>query len=336
MANKLTGPEKAAILLLAMGEKFASQIIQSLGNNEIQRLGAYMSRTRDCTTGDVDDVVREYHRTAFSGDDGISFCDAEFVNRLIRTSIGEERARPILEKLSSTSGEVDLSFVRDIDPKNLVNFLKMEHPQTIALVFSYMPSDQSAEAIALLPAHLQDEVLMRIAGLEAVDVSMVEDIASVLEREVRVSGGAATISHKVSGLQAVAEIMNNMDKSVTGEIFSSMQEKDQTIVEGIQELMFVFDDLTLLDDKSMQTVLKNIESSQLTMALKAASDEIKEMVFKNMSKRAGQMVQEELEVMGPTLLSNVEQAQKEIAAVARKLEEDGEISLAKAEGDIVV
>jgi flagellar motor switch protein FliG len=336
MREKISGPEKAAILLLTMGEQFATQIIQNLENHEIQRLGAYMSKTADCSTDDVEEVIKEYHQKAVSSEGGLPFCDLNFVHRLIRSSIGEERARPILEKLSSASCEVDLSFVRDIDPKNLVNFIKMEHPQTIALVFSYMTPNQSSDALALLPEHLQGEVLMRIAGLEAVDATMVEDIANVLEREVKVAGGTGTTIRKVSGLQTAAEIMNNMDKSITGEIFNSMQEKDQALVERIRERMFVFDDIMMLDDKCVQTVLKNIDNNQLIVALKTASNEIKEKIRTNMSKRAAQRINEEMEVMGPIRLSMVEQAQREIAAVARKLEEANEITLSRTEGDIVV
>ena len=335
MADQLMGPEKAAVLLLAMGDQFATEVFRNLEPHEVQRLGAYMSKGQDWSLDQVEKVVEEFHRKAFRQDQGIIHRGEEYVKRLVLAALGEERARPILEKLSSSRQEVDLSFVRELDPRNLVNFIKLEHPQTIALIFSYMPPAKAAEALSYLSDSLKAEVVMRMAGLETVDTSMVEEIANVLEREVRISSGG-TGSHKVSGLQTVAEVMNNMDKATTGEILSTLAEMDKELADGIQELMFVFDDLILVDDRGIQAILKNVENDTLILALRTASEEIKEKIFKNMSTRAAQMIQEEMEVMGPTRISEVEEAQKKIAAVARQLEESGEIVISKGEGDVVV
>lgn len=335
MAEKLMGPEKAAILLLSMGDQFATQVFKSLENHEIQRLGAYMSRTQECSLDQVDEVIEEVHRKANQSKQGIPLCDEDHVKRLIIAALGEDKARPLLKKLSSGQQEVDLSFVREIEARNLVNFVKFEHPQTIALILSYVPASKAAEALAILPETLKPEVVMRMAGLDSVDASMVGEIANVLEKEIKVSSGS-TVSQKVSGMQTVAEIMNNMDKSVTGEILGYIEEKQKDLSDGIRELMFVFDDLALVDDRGIQSILKNIENDKLILALKTAGDEIKEKIFRNMSSRAAQMIEEEMEVMGPIRVSEVEEAQKAIASVARTLEESGEIVISKGEGDIVV
>jgi len=335
VAENLNGPEKAAILLLSLGEKFASQVIRNLDAHEVHRLGAYMSRVKDYTMDQIDKVLEEYHQKAYQAQQGVPIANEDYVKKLILGSLGEERARPILEKLSSSHHQVDLSFVRDIDPVNLVNFIKMEHPQTIALIMSYVSPSNAAQLLSLLPEQLRAEVVIRMASLESVDTGMVTEIASVIEREVK-AGGAVSDSHKVSGLQTVAEIMNNLDKSVSVELLSFLEEKDKELTTEIQELMFVFDDLVTIDDRGIQTILKNIENDKLIVALRTASDEIKEKIFRNLSTRAAQMIQEEIEVMGPIRISEVEAAQKEIAAVARKLEEDGEIVISKGEGDIVV
>jgi flagellar motor switch protein FliG len=211
----------------------------------------------------------------------------------------------------------------------------MEHPQTIALIVSNLGSAQAAEVLSLLPDTLRAEVVMRMAGIKSVDTNMISEIAGVLEREVKLSGGS-TGSQEVGGLQTVAEIMNNLDKSVSGEIFSYLEEKNKDVSDGIRELMFVFDDIEMIDDRGIQAILKNIENDKLIIALKTADESLKEKIFRNMSTRAAQMIQEEMEIMGPVRISEVEEAQKEIAAVARKLEENGEIVISRGEGDIVV
>ncbi|MDX1764936.1 MAG: flagellar motor switch protein FliG [bacterium] len=335
MPTKMLGPDKAAILILSMGEDFASQILPHLENHEVQRLGAYMGKSRELSLEDVEEVIAEYHEKACSHDKGIPHCSPAYVRKIIHKALGEERARPILEKLSTSRAEVDLSFVREMEPRSLVNYIKLEHPQTIALVLSYMSAAQSAEVLSLLPERLRAEVVMRMAGLESVDVSMVTEIATVLEREVKLSSGG-TGSKKVSGIKMVAEIMNNLDNTTANEIFSYLEEKEKPLSDGIHELMFVFEDLATLDDRGMQTILKNIDNDRLILALKTASEAVKEKIFNNMSTRAGQMLEEEMDVMGPVRVSEVETAQKEIAAIARKLEESGEIIISKGEGDIVV
>ncbi len=336
MLDNMSGPEKAAILVLALGENFATQLMQNLASHEVHRLGALMTRTKDFSLEDVDAVIAEYHRRAHQSKEGIPAGGEDYVKRLIVNALGEEKARPIVEKLSSKAhNQVDLTFIRDIEPRNLVNFIKFEHPQTIALIMSYFSTAQAAEALTLLPETLRAEVMMRMANLDTVDSNMVGEIANAIEREVRVATGTGR-SHKVSGLQTVAEIMNNLDKAVAGEIFEFLEEKDSRLSEGIRELMFVFEDLVEIDDRGLQAILKNVDNDSLIMALKTAGEQIKEKIFRNMSSRAAQMIEEEMEVMGPVRISEVEQAQKEIASVARKLEESGEIVMARGEGDIVV
>ncbi len=336
MSDRMSGPEKAAILVLALGENFATPLMRNLASHEVQRLGALMTRTRDFSLDEVDAVIAEYHRRAHQSKEGIPVVNEDYVKRLIVNALGEEKARPIVDKLSSkTHHQVDLTFIRDIEPRHLVNFIKFEHPQTIALIMSYFSTAQAAEALTLLPDKLRAEVMMRMANLDTVDSNMVGEIANAIEREVRVATGTAR-SHKVSGLQTVAEIMNNLDKAVAGEIFDFLEQKDSQLSEGIRELMFVFEDLVEIDDRGLQAILKNVDNDTLTLALKTAGDQIKEKIFRNMSSRAAQMIEEEMEVMGPVRISEVEQAQKEIASVARKLEESGEIVMSRGEGDVVV
>ncbi len=334
MAEKLVGPEKAALLVMALGENFA-QVLQGLENFEVQKLGAYMTKTKDVSMDDLENVISEYHRKAFQSKEGLPVCDEGYVKRLILSALGEQRARPILDKLSSSHSEVDLSFVREIEPRSLVNFIKLEHPQTIALIVSNLSPSQAAEVLSLLPDALRVEVVMRMAGIKSVDTSMISEIAGVLEREIKLSGGS-TGSQEIGGIQTVAEIMNNIDKSVSGEIFTYLEEKNKDLSDGIRELMFVFEDIAMIDDRGIQAILKNIENDKLIIALKTADENLKEKIFRNMSTRAAQMIEEEMEVMGPVRISEVEEAQKEIAAAARKLEESGEIVIARGEGDVVV
>jgi flagellar motor switch protein FliG len=332
--GKLTGPKKAAILLLALGEEGAAEVMQNLEEAEIQQVGYYMTRFNDISAEELDTVLEEFYRQSVMSDGGVDInASPDFVRNALAKALGPDKAKEIGEQMSASQDDSGLDSLNYIDPIMISNYIRGEHPQTIALIISYLSNtDQAATVLRTLPENLQADVVYRMATLESIPPGVVNELNDVLFEEMKAAGSMVT---KVGGVQPVAEILNAIDKASETRILSTIEESNPDLAEQIRELMFTFEDLTLIDSKQMQTILKDIDKADLAMAMKTASDAVKELIFSSMSSRAAEMLQDDLENMGPVKVADVEGAQQKIIKVVKKLEEEGKIVVAGGGEDIV-
>jgi len=323
----LRGFDKSAILLNYLGQDAAKQLLKHIEDNDIRKLMGIMGRYRVVPVEVTKRVLEEYYEMLNEATDYI-FSDELTKKENLVEAVGEERARTIFGHLSVGGGKnQSLEALDVVDTKSLANFLLNEHPQTIAVILSHLEPERKGEALKRLPDSLQAEVVLRMAHLEYVDPELVAEINKVLKEELATN---ATVERtQLGGVQPVAEMLNVMDKNTESSIMSRLEEKDALLAEEIRKLMFVFEDIVKIDDKGIQSLLKEIPNDKLLLALKTANDDIKAKVFKNISARAAQLLKEDLESMGPSRLSDVEGAQQTIVATARKLEQEGKIIIAR-------
>ncbi len=335
-AGKLTGPKKAAILLVALGEEAAGDIIKNLEDSEIQQVGYHMARFTEVSPEELDLVLEEFYNKSTAGTQGfIINASADYVKNTLTKALGGDRAKSLVDNLSANVEESALESLKWLDPRAIANFITHEHPQTIALILAHLEDpEQTATVLKELPENLQADVVYRMAILEAIQPGVVNEIDEVLSREMQASGAMGTA--KVGGIEAVSETLNSLDKSTETRILATIEESNPDLAEQIRELMFTFEDLVLIDARGMQLVLKEVQGADLTLAMKTASDPIKELIFSSMSQRAADMLREDLEVLGPAKISDVEKAQQNLVKIARKLEDEGKIIIGgRAGGEVV-
>lgn len=333
MARKFSGPEKAAIFLVSVGEDAASEIIKRLELMEIQKITKYMDQLPTIEKDDSESVLKDFNSN-FSKV-GIVVKGDDFVKNLIAKSLDPDKAKKILDNLHGPIEEEGLQTLKWLDPHVIADFVKNEHPQTIALILGHLEPMQAATVIGFLPSSIRSQVVFRLSKLERVPPGIIKDLDEVLQEQLKSTG--STQSKLVGGVRIVADILNNMDKSIEEPILNDIETMDKEEAEKIRELMFTFDDLAMVDDKSMQLMLREISHDQIVMALKTASDELKNKILANVSKRAQEMIADDLEALGPKKLSEVEKVQHEILKIARRLEDEGKISLAvKSESEKLV
>ena len=333
--GKLTGPKKAAILLLALGEDAAADVMKNLEESEIQQVGYYMRRFTDVSTEELDTVLEEFYRNSVMSEEGASISSSpDFVKNALTKALGADKAKELSDNLRAGEEEAGLDALRFAEPIMISNYIRNEHPQTIALILSYMNNvEQSSTVLRELPESVQADVLYRMAVIESIPPGVVSEMNEVLTEEMKTAGRMAT---SVGGVEPVAEILNSVDKATETRILTSIEETNPDLAEQIRELMFTFEDMALIDAKQMQIVMKDVDQADMVLALKTASDAVKELIFSSMSSRAAEMVQDDLENLGPAKLSDVEAAQQKIIKVVKKLEEDGSIVIAGAGGGDVV
>ncbi|MDI6762169.1 MAG: flagellar motor switch protein FliG [Thermodesulfobacteriota bacterium] len=325
--ERLSGPQKAAILLFSLGEEIASTIVKQLDEEEIKKIGGSISKLSSLSTKVVETILSEFQEASSSqlpiqiGHEGGS----QFIKSIVSRAINGEKAQNLLEEIQEEGKWNLFQKIRRLDPKTVSNFLRAEHPQTIAIILTHLDSSQASAILEELSPTLQTEVICRIAELENIPPGIVEEIDQVLQEEIATIKGFE--GQKRGGVRLAAEILNQMEGSAEGNILKEIEEQKQGLAEEIRKLMFIFEDLLQVDDRSIMAILKEINNETLTMALKTASEELREKVFKNMSERAAQMLKEDLEVMGPARLKDVETAQQSILKVAKKLESEGKIVL---------
>ncbi len=325
MAEKeLSGAEKSAILLLALGEEVAPLVMRHMSEQEIQRISNYMSHMQDVESGDLELVFEEFFSMA-NGLEGMVAGGKEYVRRLLLKTLDPEQASWILNNLSVPNLETGLEGLKWLDPSTIARFLQGEHPQTIAVILAHLDPTQAGAVIGALPYSQQTDVLLRIANLERVPPGVIRELDKVLQKELKATGALET--NKVGGIDAVAEILNNVDQASEREIMVGIEEVDAPLADEIRQLMFTFEDLNTLDDRSMQAILREVANDELTLALKTASEGLCEKIFRNMSQRGAEMLREELEIMGPVRVSDVEQAQQKITQIAKRLESEGKIMI---------
>lgn len=320
--EELSSVQKAAVALVALGKDLSAQVLKKLSETEVERLTIEIANLRDIPADVEEHVLKECHQI-FLAREYITEGGVDYARELLEQAIGRNRASEILTRLEGALRTTGFHKLKNIDSKQLVNFVRNEHPQTIALILTQLGPQNASSVLTELPAELQSDVALRIATMEKISPEVLKQIEQVLERqfdtgaqgEVSVSGGA----------KQIAEILNLMDTSTEKRILQTVEAEDPELATEIKNLMFVFEDVALLDDRSIQRVLKEVETKDLSIALKAASDELKQKIFSNVSERVVAMIQEEMEFMGPMRLSDVEAAQQRIVECVRRLEEEGQI-----------
>jgi len=330
----LTGRQKAAILLLSLGPELSASILKRLSESEIEDITLEIAAMEKVAPEIREEVINEFYHMAVA-QLYITQGGVEYAKQLLEKALGPHKAHEIISKLSASLEVTPFESLRRADPLQILNFIQGEHPQTIALVLSYLRPEQSAVILGNLPESVRGEVAVRLALMDRASPEVVREIESILERKISTFLGQDLT--RVAGKRKLIEILNKSDRGTEKSILEAIEEKDPDLAEQIRSEMFVFEDIILLDDRAIQLVLRQVDNKDLALALKGASEEVREKIFKNMSQRAAQMLKEDMEYMGPVLARHVNEAQQKIVNVIRRLEEAGEIVISRGgEEEIIV
>ncbi|MCW9014741.1 MAG: flagellar motor switch protein FliG [Gammaproteobacteria bacterium] len=323
-ANSMNGVERAAVLLMAMGSENAAEVLKLLNPKEVQALGVAMSKLQSVNKVTMEGVMDEFIGEV-SNQTGVGIGSEDYIRTMMVNALGEDKANNMIDRILLGSGNKGLEALKWMDPRSVAEVIRLEHPQIIAIVLSYLDPDQSAEVLKMLPERARADIMMRVASLEGIPPSALQELDGIMEKQF--SGQQNVSQSTMGGFKTAANILNFMEASIEGAIMDTINEHDQEMGDSISELMFVFENLNDVDDRGIQALLREISSDTLTLALKGADEGIKEKILKNMSKRAAEMLREDMEARGPVRLSEVEAAQKEILTTARRLAEEGDIVL---------
>jgi len=331
--SSYSGVRKASVLLLTLGSEKASKILKHMSDEDIERLTLELAKLEKVNDNEKKTVLSEFV-TNFRAREFMASGGIEYARDMLEKAVGVEKALEILERLTTNLQVKPFDFLKKTDPMQLVNVLQNEHPQTIALILCYLLPKQAAQVIGSLPEGLKAEVVKRIAMLDKANPEVVREVERVLERKV--STFVTQDFAQVGGLDTVVEFMNSFDRTTEKEILDKLSETDPELAEEIRRHMIVFEDVVKLDDRSVQMVLREVDTKDLSRALKGSSEEIMLKITNNLSKRAGQLLKEEIEFMGPLRVVDVEEAQQKIVNVIRRLEESGEIFIARGGGEELI
>lgn len=332
-SNEMNNKQKAAILLIALGPDIASQIFKYLREEEIDKLTLEIANQRQVPQEQKDKILAEFHEMLIAKD-YISSGGLDYAREILEKALGSDKALAIINRLTSSLQIRPFDFARKTDPAQLLNFIQNEHPQTMALIMSYLQPEQSGIILSSLPPDRQVDVAKRIATMDRTSPDVLKDVERILERKL--SSLVTQDFTAAGGVDAIVEVLNRVDRTTERTIIENLEIQDPELAEEIKRRMFVFEDIVLLDDRSLQLVLREIESKELALALKASSSEVGEKIYKNMSKRAADMLREEISYMGPVRIRDVEESQQKIVNVIRRLEESGEIVVARGKGDELI
>ncbi|MCK9275557.1 MAG: flagellar motor switch protein FliG [Syntrophales bacterium] len=330
----MNNQEKAAILVLALEENLAVEVLKNLSSDEVKRLGASMSRLHNISHEDVEAAARDFRTLAKEKGKGFLTVKNETIQKIIIKALGEEKAKKVLDIIEEETfrphANPVIEKLRGMDSRMLMDFTKMEHPQTIALILAHLKPEQACEILSGYPLEKQTDILKRIATLKSVPQEFIEEMTKALESEIII--GAAGEEH-FGGITMSAEILNRMSRSAEGAILDLLEKKNPELSAEIRHHMFSFDDIFKLDDKSIRELLQEVSSDDLSRALKVADPHLREKVFSNMSKRAAEMLKEDLEVLPPIRVSEIEQSQRNIIDIARKLESEGKVMIVRSQDE---
>ncbi len=329
-ADKLGGVERAAVLLMSIGEELAAEVLKHLGPKEVQRVGTTIATLKDVSSAQVDGVVEDFLDTV-ARHTSLGVDSENYLRNTLVQALGEDKARAIIDRILLGGNVHGLESLKWMDARTIAQMIRFEHPQIIAIVLAYLDGDQSAGVLGELPEKTRADVLVRIATLDAVQPAALAELNAILEHQI--AGATNVQSSSVGGAKVAADILNFVDSTVEAELMEQLKEIDADLGQQIQDLMFVFDNLADLDDPAVQTLLREVSSENLLLALKGADEAMKEKFFRNMSKRAAEMMRDDLEAKGPVRVSEVEAAQKEIIGIARRLADEGQIMLSAGGGD---
>lgn len=331
-ADKLSGPQKAAILFLTMGEEYSTALFKELDEASIKKIGKYMSEITYIPS-DVLSTVMDEFLINFKSDSDVVISGEDFLKQVVNKSLDKEKAREVFKVIGEKGSSVPFSDLAYIPIENLINIIQGEHPQTIALILSYLPYEKAAEVLKSLPEELKIDIALRIVQIGQVDVEIVNELDKVIKNELSKIGGA---TRKCDGIETLANILNQVDGVTEESVLSHIENEDGDLADMVRQKMFVFEDLLQIENRHFRDILQNVDNQLLIKALKTTSDEMKNKVFTNLSERASEMLKEDMEVMGPVKLSEVEEAQQEVIKIAKRLESEGRIVLSKGGDDVFV
>ena len=328
--KNLSGVERAAILMLALGEKDAASILSHMGPKEVQELGLAMANMNNVSTEKMESVMHSFVDTLRS-QTSLGVDSDEYIRNVLNNALGKDKAGGVIDRILLGRNSKGLEQLKWMDPRSVAELIRLEHPQIIAIVLSFLDSDQAAEVLSEFPERVRPDIVMRIATLDGIQPAALQELDEILDKQF--SGASNVKSSSLGGIKTAANILNLIEGSIESEIMEQVSGVDQDIAQEIQDNMFVFDNLIDVDDRGIQTLMREVASDQLLLALRGADEGLKEKIFKNMSKRAAEMLRDDLEAAPPVRLSDVEAAQKEILTVARRLADAGEIMLGGGGGE---
>ena len=333
MIDDYSGLQKAAILLITLGPEKASAIFQHLKEDEIESLTLEIANTRSVSPQDKESVLDEYYQVCLAqqyiAEGGIGYA-----KELLEKALGSEKAQGVISKLTASLQVRPFEFVRKTEPAQLLNFIQDEHPQTIALILSYLPAAQASSVVSALPPEKQADVAKRIAMMDRTSPDVIKQVEKVLERKL-----ASLVNQDytiVGGVDSIVEILNSVDRGTEKHIMETLEIEEPELADEIRRKMFVFEDIISLDDRAIQRVLRDVDNNDLALALKGSTEEVQNVIFNNLSKRLAVMIKEDMDFMGPVRMKDVEEAQQKIVNIIRKLEDAGEIVIARGGGDEII
>lgn len=329
-AMQLDSSERAAVLLLALGQDRAAEILRHMGPKEVQTVGTTMANLSNISSDTVNAVLEDFvgtiHKQTALGVDS-----DQYIRNVLTDALGSDKASSVIDRILLGRNSKGIEQLKWMDPRSIADLIRQEHPQIIAIIISLLDSDQAASALGFLSERTRTDVIMRIATLETVQPTALRELDEIMEKQL--TGNANVKSSSIGGIDTAANVLNYVESSIEGAIMEEILEADPDLGQKIQDKMFVFENLADVDDRGIQTLLREISTDSLLLALRGADDALKEKIFGNMSRRAAEMLRDDLEAAAPAKLSDVELAQKEILTVARRLDEAGEISLGGGGGD---
>ena len=332
-SNEMMGIQKAAILLIALGPEKSATIFKHLKEDEIEELTLEIANTRSVSPQTKEEVLNEFYEVCIA-QQYIAEGGIDYAKDLLEKALGQDKAHDVISKLTASLQVRPFEFIRKTDASQLLNFIQDEHPQTIPLILSYLPAGQASAVISALPLDKQADVARRIAQMDRTSPDVIKEVERVLERKL-----ASLVNQDytiVGGVDAIVEILNYVDRGTEKHIMENLEVEEPELADEIKRKMFVFEDILSLDDKTIQRVLRDVDNNDLGIALKGTSEEVQNVIFNNLSKRLAAMIREDMDFMGPVRMKDVEEAQQKIVNIIRRLEDTGEIIIARGGGDEIV
>jgi flagellar motor switch protein FliG len=329
----MTGKQKAALLLISLGPEVSAAVYKHLTEEEIERLTLEISSVKKVDSSVKEEIIEEFHNIALA-QDYISQGGIGYAKTVLEKALGKEHAQAIINRLTSSLQVRPFDFARRAEPSQILNFIQNEHPQTIALILSYLEAEQAGMILSSLPQEMQADIARRIATMDSTSPEVISEIEAVLERKL-----SSTVTQdftETGGVDAVVQVLNGVDRATEKTILDALEIQDPELAEEIRKRMFVFEDIVTLDNRSIQRIVRECENEDLILSMKVSSEEVRDILFKNMSQRMAESFQEEMEVMGPVRLRDVEEAQARIVSIIRRLEDSGEIIIARGGGDDII
>lgn len=331
--SQLSGRQKAAVFLVTLGSEISSEIFKHLREDEIEALTFEIARMETFGNEEKEIVLQEFQELMMA-QDFINSGGIDYARELLEKSLGSQKAVDIINRLTTSLQVRPFDFIRRTDPTHLLNFIQQEHPQTIALILAYLEPQKASVILGSLPQDIQSDVAKRIATMDRTSPETLREVERVLEKKLAsISSEDYTVA---GGVESIVEILNLVDRSTEKGIIESLEEEDPELAEEIKKRMFVFEDIVMLDDRAIQKVLREVDTAELAKALKSVDTEVQDKIFRNMSKRAAALLKDDMEYMGPIRMKDVEEAQQKIVSIIRKLEESGDIVVARAGEDELV